>query len=373
MKTIKALITNLILTCLYLVVTPLNYAQVANVYVPAEAGILAYNASSTGALTPIKGSPFTETSGLAVGTNGTSFITLGTDYVHAYTVSSTGAIGAQTSEINTQLYSGAECGLTNGAVLDHTGLYLYVLLDAAIEDGDTFCSTIQTYEISPKGILTFKGADVLSTFKSEAFLPMVAGNDKFALGFQGVADSCQYQINSYSRASTGLLELGASVEKDPLPPPSWIGYLPIGMTEDPTNHYAVTLVQTGRGPCGTLGSLQLGSYTGTASGLSSTNTWENMPVLTGEINLLRMSPAGNLLAIATGTGVQFFHFNGGAPITKYTNVAPGSINAMQWDGSNHLYALGSGALYVYTATTTSVKEVGATKINAPSNVIVRSR
>jgi hypothetical protein len=40
MKTIKALITNLILTCLYLVVTPLNYAQVANVYVPAEAGIL---------------------------------------------------------------------------------------------------------------------------------------------------------------------------------------------------------------------------------------------------------------------------------------------------------------------------------------------
>ena len=32
-----------------------------------------------------------------------------------------------------------------------------------------------------------------------------------------------------------------------------------------------------------------------------------------------------------------------------------------------------GALYVYTATTTSVKEVGATKINAPSNVIVRSR
>jgi hypothetical protein len=211
--------------------------------------------------------------------------------------------------------------------------------------------------------------------------PVVAGNDKFALNFEQVADSCQLSINSFTRESSGTLELGASSEKDPLPEPNvWIGYLPFAMTEDPTNHYAVALYPTQWGPCGTLGSPQLGSYTGSPDGIASTNTWQNMPTVPGGVNSMEMSPSGKLLAISTGTGIQMFHFNGANPITEFTGIigTSGSISMMRWDTDNHIYALNtSGKLHVYTATTTSVKETAGSPYVIPdgiaaTGVIVRS-
>ncbi len=85
-------------------------AQVAYVYVPTPKGIYAYDASSAGKLTLIKGAPFTETSGLLIGTNGKYVITLGTDYVHSYAVASNGAIGKQVSEIKQHLKAAATAG-----------------------------------------------------------------------------------------------------------------------------------------------------------------------------------------------------------------------------------------------------------------------
>jgi hypothetical protein len=73
-----------------------------------------------------------------------------------------------------------------------------------------------------------------------------------------------------------------------------------------------------------------------------------------------MSPNGELLAVATGTGVQIFHFNGSKPITKFTGVigTSGYISDLQWDKSNHLYAINgaSGNLHVYTVTKTTAVE-----------------
>lgn len=73
------------------------------------------------------------------GSNGEYFISLGTDYVHAYAIASNGAIKQQVSQINTQNYSGASCGTTGGAVLDHTGQYLYVSLNTSRE-----CDALQS-------------------------------------------------------------------------------------------------------------------------------------------------------------------------------------------------------------------------------------
>ena len=98
---------------------------VAHVYVQTPQGVNLYNTSSTGKLTLAAGSPF-KTVGLMVGTNGKYFISNGTNYVHVYAMSSTGAIGKEVSNINTALYSGAECGTTGPTVLDHTGQTLYV-------------------------------------------------------------------------------------------------------------------------------------------------------------------------------------------------------------------------------------------------------
>lgn len=153
------------------------------------------------------------------------------------------------------------------------------------------------------------------------------------------------------------------------------------MTEDPTNHYAVALQQATFYPVGTFGAVQIGSYTGSAEGASSTNTWENMPTVPGGVGAMRMSPSGKLVAITTATGVQFFHFNGASPITEFTGIigTSGYITAIAWDNSNHLYALNgaNGMLYVYLATTTSVKEVAGSPYVIPegtkaTGLIVRS-
>jgi len=182
------------------------------------------------------------------------------------------------------------------------------------------------------------------------------------------------------------------------------------MTEDPTNHYAVVIYQAN--PCqswdGSGANVQIGSYTGNAAGLSSTNTWQNMPTIfntsgfssdgSPTLGIMKMNPAGKILAVATagsdGDGEWneefLYHFNGAAPVTNFTSFSiPGpagdegtSVFSMQWDASNHLYLLcnswdGVLTLSVYTVTTTSVKLVDTYAINPNANgvnggMVVRS-
>jgi hypothetical protein len=77
---------------------------------------------------------------------------------------------------------------------------------------------------------------------------------------------------------------------------------------------------------------------------------------------IKANPAGNILAAAVGTGIQFFHFNGADPITPFAGNeiigTSGYIQDMAWDSDNHLYALNyeSGRLHVYNVTTKGVVE-----------------
>jgi hypothetical protein len=83
-----------------------------------------------------------------------------------------------------------------------------------------------------------------------------------------------------------------------------------------------------------------------------------------------------LLAVG-GSGFQIFHFNGSRPVTHYTGVLQPSENFERfgWDGDNHLYALSSGELYVYTVTSTSIEEASGSPYSIPeaSSVIVLSK
>ena len=102
-------------------------AQAAYVYVGTTKGVYLYNAASNGSLSLVSGSPFS-IAGSAVGSNGKYFFSLGPSFLRSYPVASNGAIKGQASQINTQLYSGSECGTAQGAVLDHTGQDVYVQL-----------------------------------------------------------------------------------------------------------------------------------------------------------------------------------------------------------------------------------------------------
>ena len=79
-----------------------------------------------------------------------------------------------------------------------------------------------------------------------------------------------------------------------------------------------------------------------------------------------MSQSGKLLAV--GPGLQVFHFNGAEPITKFTGLLPTApITHIHWDNNNHLYALSSNKLYVYTVTPTSVEEVPGSPYTLPNS------
>ncbi len=92
------------------------------------------------------------------GSTGYAFFSVGTSYIHSYSLGSNGAIGGQLSQIDAQSYSGGKCGpapADSGATLDHSGKLLYnVLTD---NDYDAGCVAFQTYSIGPNGLLTFHG------------------------------------------------------------------------------------------------------------------------------------------------------------------------------------------------------------------------
>jgi WD40 repeat protein len=395
-------------------------AQVAYVYVQTAKGVNLYDASSTGKLSLVSGSPF-QTTGQMIGSNGTHFITLGTDYVHSYPIASNGALKEQVSEINTQSYSDADCGTTAGAVLDHTGQYLYVSLGGGSLPPDsgqgaaTSCDALQTFSIGKSsGELTFKGATSFGSVQgstSFAPLPTFSGNGAFAYEILCCySDSGDSLLTGFSRESSGAL-----TNSDPLVPdnapaaqqPGWF-YQPVperltgeppplypvasatDIAADSTNHLAVLVcpVQPEPSGCwdGTSYPYQLASYTiGSKGQITSTNTWENMPTLPLAASAcddgcptigMTISPSGKILAVSVATGVRFFHFNGAEPITEFTGIigTSGYISSMQWDNSNHLYAVNgaSGKLHVYTVTTSSAVEAAGSPypIGAQGLVVV---
>lgn len=96
---------------------------------------------------------------------------------------------------------------------------------------------------------------------------------------------------------------------------------------------------------------------------------------------MSISPTGKLPAVGGGgfeeygpKGFQIFHFNGASPITHYSGVLQSShlISQFGWDKYNHLYVLGDGYLFVYTVTSTSIKEATGSPYSIPeaSSVIV---
>jgi len=352
-------------------------APVAYVYVQTNKGVNLYDAAANGKLTMVKGSPF-KTSGEMIGSNGKYFITLGTFWVHVYPVESNGAIGKQVSTINTQDYDGAACGSTSGATLDHTGQSLYVLhYNAEDQDGNGICAAYQTFNIAkPSGKLTFNGAAVNDTTSTgpESLLTFT-GNDKFAYAiddFDEPTDGTFYTgLTGFARESNGALKSWVvPYFNAPTPPVQneslWQPF-PTAATTDPTNHVAITYYPVWDPPKGVSAGSKLGSFTADSTGnLTTTNTWDDMPdVGPGP---MKMSPAGNLLAISGG-GLAIYHFNGAHPIKPYKTINVNeAIGPIQWDKTNHLFALGTARLYVYTITPTSLSEAPGSPFMIPGLV-----
>ena len=336
-------------------------SDVAHVYVGTHKGVYLYNAAANGKLTLVSGSPF-KTTGLIIGSNGAYLISLGTYYVHSYPVASNGAVKKQVSAIDTRNYYGngyCEGGDNSGgtiglASLNHSGHNLYVVFPL---DTGVCAASIQTYNITKSGDLTFNdgimtGGDAGSGLYQA---PTITANDTFAYaagdfyccgqpgGFSG------YKLGSKGEMQNWTFNMSFNVSPDQ--------YSPLYVTADPTNHLAAIMALDEEE---SFGPGQLASYTVDGQGnLSTTATAENMPYPEVDPSILNISPSGKFVAVAGSSGVQVFHFNGPSPITHYSGVlTTAPIDAIQWDNSNHLYALSNstGKLYVYTITPTSITE-----------------
>jgi hypothetical protein len=308
-------------------------------------GTNVYSTTGNGKVTLVKGSPFA-TLGYIVGTNGSFFITQGSGWLYSYKVESGGGIGALESQINTQLYTGGDCGPNPStwgvAELDHTGKYVYNLS----EYGSNECAYVQTFEISSKGKLTFEGA---SESESDNILPpAVTGNNKFAFSTD---ISARIFIPFSRESSDGVLNAISANEFDPS------GCSPTTpLSPDPTEYLAGVVY------CSATGAYQVASYTADSHGdLTSTNTSADMPILTEGYNRWsKLDPTGKYLTVPTGNGVQLFHFNKNKPLTPFTPIVgnTGYVQWFGWDSSDHLYAVNasSGKLHTYKVSSSGLKE-----------------
>ena len=376
--------------------SPVAYVYVGQDAVQTEySPIYAFAASSDGKLKPLEGSPFTqaENTGIMIGTNGSHFIFAGQgpgdtganplDYLYSYEVSSDGAIGQQLSSVDAASYAPAGCitsqqAEADFAVLDHTGQYVYLPHCGA---------SIQTYKIEHSGELVFQ-SDTIFNAQGEGGPVKIAGNDAYAYTRTEI-DSLQHGypegLNAFVRKSDGSMDyIGFADITGPNLPPDYFDsfaglpgnwYFPYAyaiapLTNDPTNHFAAMLTIEKFTPPDTIANegCALASFTvGSQGQLTSTNTYDEMPHVCG-IGML-LSPSGTVLAVNGGTNLQFFHFDGAKPITKFAQVdgKAGAFSNMAWDGSNHLYVLNalSGALRVYTVSSEKVVEASGSPHDLP--------
>jgi hypothetical protein len=93
-----------------------------------------------------------------------------------------------------------------------------------------------------------------------------------------------------------------------------------------------------------------------------------------------LDPSGKYLAVAIGTGVQLYHFNGSAPMTIFGGLkgVSGFVYEMSWDDDLHLYALNGASLkmHVYKVVNTGLEELpGSGTVLPPEqgSLVVRTK
>jgi hypothetical protein len=356
---------------------------IAYVYVTRPTHLDGFAVSANGTLTPVPGSPFAGISlyDLSVTKHyPTPYLIGGSDdkvHILSYAIASNGSV-KEADSVDGRSYSqggiGDCCGLPQ--TLDVTGTTLYNMTDAQGDQG------LETFHIESNGQLQFIGNT--STWGGgtnyEPGMISTLGSGKFAYNTGCNTDVTSEQMTSaYKRESSGMLD-GATFNFELPQAKEGDVYCPGGLTSDPSNHLMVIMQQLHQAEYEGEpdGPTVLATYTADAEGnLTTKSTTANMPVVNVGNFDFSISPSGKLLAFSSGNGgFTLYHFNGADPITPYTGVFHSSESFIQfgWDKSNHLYALSTNALHIYSATSTKVTEEPGSPISIPeaSSVVVLS-
>lgn len=335
--------------------------------------INAFAAAADGKLTPVSGSPFRDDV-TSMAANG-KFLFASTRngiYIAAFRIQSNGALAWSKSTDIVQ-YNADDCGDSGPLFLDHSGASLYDMEYRS----DCSNNSYQSFAINnSNGAVSHIGNG--TTGDAWLYLPAAfTGNNVYAYT-AGCVGNLYWEFSGYKRSSNGALT--AINIKAPLPAPKEGDFFcPSQTAADRTNHIATTL-QAVNQDFNPDGPALLATYTADAVGnLSTASTLRNMPqTAVGSVTNLAMAPSGKLLAVAGSAGLQIFHFNGAAPITRDTGLlTTAGISQIFWDNANHLYAISQSAnkLYVFTITPASAKQAAGSPytVTHPINLIVQPR
>lgn len=340
---------------------------VAFVYVTRTTQIDGFAAAASGKLTPVPGSPFPHITVNHIAGNGKYLFAVSSDgsAIETFSIEADGALKYATS---TAVGSHEDCGPWPLAplFLDHTGANLYLATFGGGLCGDEEYLTFRIE--SSTGALDYIG-DSGTRFEYQDPLT-VSANNKFAYGSDCIDFEGGYldTFSELKRSSSGVLSFDTTFSP-PTPKTRNAAdfYCRSGPVADPANHLAVSLQAIDFNTSTADGPPQLATYTADSNGnLTTASTYENMPSVATGGGTMRMSPSGKLLAVG-GQGFEIFHFNASSPITHYSGVLQSAhaIRQFAWDGVNHLYALGTGLLFVYTATPTSITEATGSPYSIP--------
>lgn len=348
--------------------SPVAYVYVSR-YISSSGNnkVNAYAAGANGALTPVSGSPFPDNIGELALNGAWLFGVEATGSSAGQTINSYSIASNGTLTLKNQTVVNDSGGGVTSLLLDHTGSSLYANYYTTNND-------CLSYSIDQSnGALTY--LSIYYQGPGHGCPMSFIANNKFAY-----SSSCYHftpSIFGATRSSHGSLSPLSINPALPTPPPG-TGFCPyVGAAADPFNHVAVAVTPVQGGFGNNDGATQLAVYTADSSGnLTTKSTYQNMPKTavvqtsggTYSVNDYKMSPSGNLLAVAGPLGLQVFHFNGGNPITHYTGLLTKDyINQLFWDKANHLYAISTkaGKLFVFTVTPTSVTQAPGSPHNIP--------
>jgi len=356
---------------------------VAHVYVSARPAnssnnqINAYSADLLGRLTPVEGSPyFFDDQSLSI--NGQQLLALNRTQtlIDAYSIGTNGGLTFLAST-DWAKDNPSDCGAAAWLFPDRTGANVYTME----YDGDCANNTYQSFAVTNGSTLNYLGVanGGAGSFSGVDLPASFLGNNQFA--YAATNNSCMYySVWAFARASSGVLSQANAGATLPTPPDGFRIYIPTQLTTDPSNHVAIALVAANPPGCSATTPQQIGSFTADASGnLTTTNTSANMPsTVISSVNDMKISPAGDLLAVGGTGGLQIFHFNGANPPTAYTAaLTTDPINQMFWDQFGHLYAISqtAGKLHVFSVTSSAAQEAPGSpySIDAPQYIAVQSR
>jgi hypothetical protein len=234
----------------------------------------------------------------------------------------------------------------------------------------------ESFRVTPSnGQLIYTGQQPTSRYSASYPLTFI-GNNKFA--YEALNYFEDPGIFGFERNRDGSLTSLGQSGVVPVAKPNDCFYTDFAVA-DAANHLAVAVRAVSDCPGGISdGKSQLATYSVDAQGgLSTLSTYSNMPVTPfTEVTWMTMAPRGKVLAVAGGEGMQLYHFNGAAPLTKFTGlVATHEIDQMYFDNANHLYALSikDHNFYVYTITTSGSSYVGSHSVPNAAWLIVQPK